>query len=26
LQRTPPEATLGLDDLAGLPEALASLR
>ncbi len=26
LQRTPPEATLGLDDLASLPEALASLR
>jgi FMN phosphatase YigB (HAD superfamily) len=25
LQRTPPEATLGLDDLASLPEALASL-
>lgn len=25
LQRTPPEATLGLDDLAALPEALASL-
>jgi HAD superfamily hydrolase (TIGR01549 family) len=26
LQRTPPEATLGLDDLASLPDALASLR
>ena len=26
LQRTPPEAALGLDDLASLPEALASLR
>ena len=26
LQRTPPEATLGVDDLASLPEALASLR
>jgi HAD superfamily hydrolase (TIGR01549 family) len=26
IQRTPPEATLGLDDLASLPEALASLR
>jgi HAD superfamily hydrolase (TIGR01662 family) len=26
LQATPPEATLGLDDLASLPEALASLR
>jgi FMN phosphatase YigB (HAD superfamily) len=26
LQRTPPEATLGLDDLASLPHALASLR
>jgi len=26
LQRTPPEARLGVDDLAGLPEALASLR
>jgi HAD superfamily hydrolase (TIGR01662 family) len=26
LQRTPIEATLGLDDLASLPEALASLR
>jgi HAD superfamily hydrolase (TIGR01662 family) len=26
LQRTPPEATLALDDLASLPEALASLR
>jgi HAD superfamily hydrolase (TIGR01662 family) len=26
LQPTPPEATLGLDDLASLPEALASLR
>jgi FMN phosphatase YigB (HAD superfamily) len=26
LQRTPREATLGLDDLASLPEALASLR
>jgi HAD superfamily hydrolase (TIGR01662 family) len=26
LQRTPPAATLGLDDLAALPEALASLR
>jgi HAD superfamily hydrolase (TIGR01509 family) len=25
LQRTPPEATLGLDDLASLPQALASL-
>ena len=25
LQRTPPEAALGLDDLASLPEALASL-
>jgi FMN phosphatase YigB (HAD superfamily) len=25
LQRTPPEATLGLDDLAALPDALASL-
>ena len=25
LQRTPPEATLGLDDLASLPRALASL-
>jgi HAD superfamily hydrolase (TIGR01662 family) len=25
LQRTPPEATLGVDDLASLPEALASL-
>jgi len=25
LQRTPPEATLGLDDLATLPRALASL-
>jgi len=25
LQATPPEATLGLDDLAALPEALASL-
>ena len=25
LQRTPPEATLGLDDLASLPDALASL-
>ena len=25
LQRTPPEATFGLDDLASLPEALASL-
>lgn len=25
LQRTPPEATLALDDLASLPEALASL-
>jgi HAD superfamily hydrolase (TIGR01662 family) len=25
LQRTPPEAVLGLDDLASLPEALASL-
>ena len=26
LQRTPPEATLGVDDLASLPEALASFR
>ena len=26
LQRTPPEAALGLDDLASLPDALASLR
>jgi FMN phosphatase YigB (HAD superfamily) len=26
LQRTPPEAALGLDDLAALPQALASLR
>jgi HAD superfamily hydrolase (TIGR01549 family) len=26
LQRTPPEATLGLDDLASLPDALASFR
>ena len=26
LQQTPPEATLGLDDLASLPDALASLR
>ena len=26
LQRTPPEAALGLDDLASLPQALASLR
>jgi len=26
LQRTPPEAVLGLDDLASLPDALASLR
>jgi HAD superfamily hydrolase (TIGR01662 family) len=26
LQRTPPEATFGVDDLAALPEALASLR
>jgi HAD superfamily hydrolase (TIGR01662 family) len=26
LQRTPPAATLGLDDLASLPQALASLR
>jgi HAD superfamily hydrolase (TIGR01509 family) len=26
IQRTPPEATLGLDDLASLPDALASLR
>jgi len=26
LQRTPPEATLGVDDLASLPDALASLR
>jgi FMN phosphatase YigB (HAD superfamily) len=26
LQRTPAEARLGLDDLASLPEALASLR
>ena len=26
LQPTPPEATLGLDDLASVPEALASLR
>ena len=26
LQRTPPQAALGLDDLASLPEALASLR
>ncbi len=26
LQPTPPEATLGLDDLASLPDALASLR
>ena len=26
LQRTPPEATLGLDDLAPLPQALASLQ
>ncbi len=26
LQRTPSEATLGVDDLATLPEALASLR
>ena len=26
LQRTPPEATLGVDDLASLPKALASLR
>ena len=25
LQRTPPEAALGVDDLASLPEALASL-
>ena len=25
LQQTPPEATLGLDDLASLPDALASL-
>jgi FMN phosphatase YigB (HAD superfamily) len=25
LQQTPPEATLGLDDLASLPQALASL-
>jgi FMN phosphatase YigB (HAD superfamily) len=25
LQRTPPEAALGLDDLASLPDALASL-
>jgi FMN phosphatase YigB (HAD superfamily) len=25
LQRTPPQATLGLDDLASLPDALASL-
>jgi len=25
LQRTPPEATIGLDDLASLPDALASL-
>ena len=25
LQRTPPDAALGLDDLASLPEALASL-
>ena len=26
LQRTPPEAAIGLDDLASLPDALASLR
>jgi HAD superfamily hydrolase (TIGR01549 family) len=26
LQRTPPQATLGLDDVASLPDALASLR
>src|SRR5262249_49924454 len=26
IQQTPPEATLGIDDLASLPDALASLR